>query len=71
MRVNLEKLKRLRKKKGLTLLAVSAHLGFKSQQGYFYKESGVRAISAVELGALAALYGVSTDDLLEHEGQTA
>ena len=71
MRVNLEKLKRLRKKKGLTLLAVSEHLGFKSQQGYFYKESGVRAISAVELGALAALYGVSMDDLLEPEGQTA
>lgn len=74
MRVNLKLLKQLRQQNGLTLAEVSAHLGFKSQQGYFYKETGVRNISAGELGSLATLYGVSSDDLLESdevEGQTA
>ena len=74
MRVNLNLLKQLRQQSGLTIAEVSTHLGFKSQQGYFYKETGVRNLSAGELGTLAMLYGVSSDDLLEPdgaEGQTA
>ncbi len=65
MKVNLNKIKQLRTEHGFTHAEVSKYLGFKSQQGYFYKENGIRDFSAVELGKVAALFGVTADDLLE------
>lgn len=64
LQVNLDKIKQLRIQRGMTLAYVSAELGFATQQGYYYKESGRIELTAVELGKLAVLYGVSADDLL-------
>lgn len=69
--VDREKLKKLRKSKGLSIACVSKHLGFKSQQGYYYKETGVSEVTAVELGKLATLYGVSVESLYKDDDQQA
>ena len=64
VKVDLAKLRELRKSYGYSMGMVAKHLGFKTPQGYFHKETGERAITAAELGTLAALFEVSADDLL-------
>ena len=71
MGVNIAKLKELRKTHGLSLAYVSDYLGFSTQQGYYYKEAGLRGISAEELGKLATLYGVSVESLYKDDDQQA
>lgn len=69
MSVNLIRLKKLREEHGMSLAQVSERLGFSSQQGYYYKEKGSRAITADELGKLAALYGVPVGSLYTDNSQ--
>lgn len=71
MGINILKLKELRKAKGLSLAYVSDFLGFSTQQGYYYKEAGLRGISAEGLGKLAMLYGVPVESLYKNDDQQA
>ncbi len=63
MKVDTEKLRRLRKAKRLTLEEVSHALGYKTMQGYRYIESGRIKMKADQLPALAGIYGVTMDEL--------
>jgi len=62
-KIDLEKMKRLRKSKKISLDAMSRRLGYKSPNGYYYKESGRCAIDAEELPVIAEILGVSTSEL--------
>jgi len=68
--VNLEHIKELRKQSGYACAFVSRHLGFKSPQGYYYKEAGISAITADELGKLAAFFGVPVESLYSNVSST-
>lgn len=61
--VNLQKLRELREKAGLTQSDVSILLGYKSGLGYHYIESGRCKLKAEQAVFLAKLYGVGLDDL--------
>lgn len=61
--VDLEKLKFLREKNGLSITEVSKYLGYKTPNGYLYLESGKCAIKAETLPLLAELFGVSINEL--------
>lgn len=63
MKLNLGKMQKLRKKNNLSIRDVSEILGFKTTQGYFYKENGRSKITAEELKILADLYGVPMESL--------
>lgn len=59
-----DKLKRLRKEKGLSLKEVAASIGFSSTGIISDYEYGHKTPSLIALSKLASLYGVSTDYLL-------
>lgn len=59
-----EKLKKLRKEKGLSLKEVAAAIGFTSTGIISDYECGHKSPSLIALTRLASLYGVSTDYLL-------
>lgn len=66
-RVNLKKIRRLRKQKKLTQLYMAQKLGYESDVGYHYLETGRCKIKAEQLDVIASEFGVSTDDLYEDE----
>lgn len=61
--INLQKIRELRKKKGLTQTEISKALGYKSVQGYHYIEKGRSSIKADQLIIIASLLGVTVEDL--------
>lgn len=64
-RVDLERLKLLRKQKGLTQEDVAFQLGYKTRTGYHRLEKGSRSIRADQLAKLAILFNVPMEDLME------
>jgi transcriptional regulator with XRE-family HTH domain len=67
VQVDLAKIKCLRKQKGLTQKELARLLGFKSQVGYHYIESGKHQMKIHHLATLAKLLGVRMEDLLIHD----
>lgn len=63
--VDLQRLRRLRKARGLTQLDVALALGYKSDVGYHYLETGKCVITADHLARLAELLEVRIEDLFE------
>lgn len=61
--VNLELLKQLREKAGLTQDNVAKRLGYKTSLGYHYIETGRCRLKADQAFVLADLFKVSVDDL--------
>ena len=64
MQVDLVKIKYLRKQKGLTQKELARLLGYKSQVGYHYIESGKHQMKIHQLVTLADLLGVKLEDLI-------
>jgi len=57
-KIDLKKIKKLRKQKGITQDVMAAYLGYKTATGYHYLESGKRAIDADRLFIIAHTLGV-------------
>ncbi|CAM3034168.1 helix-turn-helix transcriptional regulator [Sporolactobacillus spathodeae] len=62
--LNLKRLKKLRKAK-MTLSEMSAKLGFKSQNGYYYLETGRNKISAEILAKVADILEVPIQNFFD------
>jgi putative transcriptional regulator len=58
VKVNLDKIKELRKEKGLSQEDVAKMLGFKTVYPYHRKESGQQSFTAEELMTLSQIYNV-------------
>lgn len=58
-KIDLEKIKRLRKAKGISLEDMASALGYKSPTGYYYLEIGRCAIDANHLPIIAQMVGIS------------
>lgn len=67
--VNLNKIKKLRKEKSITQNEMAKMLGYKSDVGYHYLESGRCQIDAVQLAMIAQILGVPVN-LLYNYGST-
>ncbi|KLR75303.1 hypothetical protein ABH20_01020 [Geobacillus sp. T6] len=65
-KLNLEKIKELRKRKGLSQDDVAKMLGFKSVYPYHRKESGQQSFTAEELMMLSQIYNVPYKDFFVH-----
>ncbi len=63
--INLRLLRELRQKKGLTQAQIAQALGYKSELGYHYLESGRCQIKANHLPLLAAILEVDIDMLFK------
>lgn len=64
-RIDLLKIRILRKKKGLTQRYMAKKLGYKTDIGYHYLETGRCKIKAEHLTVIAAELGVPMEDLYE------
>lgn len=66
-KVDLEKIKKLRKQAGLTIESMSTLLGYSSPNGYYYLEIGRSKFLAETLALVADILKVSISDLFfEH-----
>ncbi len=64
-RVNLEKIRGLRKQKNLTQWQIAQKIGYKTGIGYHYLETGRCKIKAEQLDVIASVLGVTTEELYE------
>lgn len=63
MTVNLERLKKERKKKGLTQDEMAERMGWNSRSPYAKRENGFVSIGADELAEMVKILGYTEDDL--------
>lgn len=63
LKIDLSKIKKLRKLKKISQENMAIKLGYKSPTGYSYLESGRCAITAEQLPIIANELGVSIEDL--------
>lgn len=66
-KVNLNKIKKLRKEKGISLEQMAHELGYESQNGYYYLEIGRSKISAEMLAQVAQILKVDINELFFEE----
>lgn len=67
-KVNLEKIKRLRKQHGYSLDKMAELLGYESPNGYYYLEIGRGKFPAETLSKVAGIFGVPITELFfDHE----
>lgn len=64
-KVDLQKIKTLRRARGFTLMDMAKKLGYESPNGYFYLEKGRSKFYAETLAAVADILGVSIEELFE------
>jgi transcriptional regulator with XRE-family HTH domain len=67
MRVDLKKIKKLRKDKKISQKEIAKKLGYKSGTGYHYIETGKRNIKAETLAKIAQVLNVSVEELYDSE----
>lgn len=65
MTVDLERIKTIRKNKGISILTISQKLGLRSYMGYAHKEKGTCKFKAEELAELAKMFEVDINDLFK------
>ncbi|MCP9225134.1 helix-turn-helix transcriptional regulator [Bacillus mycoides] len=65
MKLNIEKAKALRKKRGYSQVYVGKFLGYSTKSSYSQLESGKRQPSLYRLGLLSKLYGLTVNELVE------
>ncbi|MGE6368341.1 helix-turn-helix domain-containing protein [Planococcus kocurii] len=61
--LNLELIKKLRCKKGITIERMSKILGYEVYQAYYYKEKGSRKMSAEDIAKIAYILKVPIEKL--------
>ncbi|MFG3611278.1 helix-turn-helix domain-containing protein [Rummeliibacillus stabekisii] len=62
-KVNLSYIKELREDKQITIEQMSKNLGYLGYQGYYYKERGIRKMSAEDIAMISLTLGVSIESL--------
>lgn len=66
-KVDLEKIKVLRKNAGLSLEEMAVQLGYESANGYYYLEIGRGKFPAETLAKVAQIFGVTIEELFFEE----
>lgn len=66
MKVDIDKIRMLRCKKGISQREMAEKLGYKSSVGYHYLETGRCAIQAEQLFLIAQKLGVPMEELFSH-----
>lgn len=61
--VNTERIKYLRKKKGISIEKMSSLMGYNSYQGYYKKEVGLRKFSANDISKICFILNIKYDDI--------
>jgi len=59
MKIDIEKIKRLRIENKISLDKMAVALGYKSPTGYYYLEKGRCAVNAVQLPIIAKMLGIN------------
>lgn len=67
IRVDLNKIKKLRKEKDITQNEMAKKLGYKSDVGYHYLESGRCQIAAIQLAMIAQILDVPVSHLYNYD----
>lgn len=65
--INLIFIKEVRTSKGVTIEEMSKLLGYEGYQAYYYKEKGIRKMSAEDIGKIAHILKVPIDSLFFEE----
>lgn len=65
--VNLELIRELRNKKGISIEKMSLLLGYEGYQAYYYKERGIRKMSAEDIAGIAKILKVPINMLFFEE----
>lgn len=68
--VDLDKIKKLRKEKAITQNEMAKKLGYKTDVGYHYLETGRCQIDAVQLAIIAHILGVPVSHLYIYDSAT-
>lgn len=68
-KVDIEKIKRMRKSERITLEEMAKHLGYKSPNGYYYLERGRSKFTAETLAEVAEILNISLEDLFLEPNQ--
>lgn len=63
MVVNLDLIKQLRNQKNISIEEMSKFMGYKGYQGYYYKENGVRKMSADDIARISVILAVPISEL--------
>ncbi|WP_018764086.1 helix-turn-helix transcriptional regulator [Bacillus sp. 105MF] len=66
-KVDLEKIKRIRKNLNLSVEDMSESIGYRSMNGYYYLETGRNKFSAETLARVADIFNLSISDLFFEE----
>lgn len=61
--VNLDLIKQLRNQKEISIEEMSKVMGYKGYQGYYYKESGSRKMSAEDIAKISLILSVPISEL--------
>ena len=61
--VNLDLIKQLRNQKHISIEEMSKFMGYKGYQGYYYKENGVRKMSADDIARISVILAVPISEL--------
>ena len=69
IKIDIEKLKRLRTEKGYSISDLSQMLTYKTPTGYWLIETGVRKVSIDTLYRLAEIYNVPMEELVTFTGE--
>jgi transcriptional regulator with XRE-family HTH domain len=67
MKVNLAKIRELRKARKISQEEIARKIGYKSGTGYHYIETGKRGIKAETLAKIAEVLNVSVEELYSDE----
>ena len=66
--VNLELIRNLRNDKEISVSEMSVMLGYEGYQAYYYKERGIRKMSAEDIAGIAKFLQVPINTLFLEEG---
>lgn len=61
--VNLELIKQKRSQKDISIEEMSKFMGHKGYQGYYYKENGIRKMSADDIAKISVILSVPINEL--------
>lgn len=61
--VDLNLIKQIRNQKNISIEEMSTAMGYKGYQGYYYKENGVRKMSAEDIAKISSILAVPIDKL--------
>ncbi|MEB7723436.1 helix-turn-helix transcriptional regulator [Mammaliicoccus fleurettii] len=61
--VNTNRIKEIRKNKGISIEQMSNRMGFNSYQGYYKKEVGLRQFSANDISKICLILNVKYEDI--------